>query len=299
MGRGAGLRLQRSGVRPRRPPRLRQARPRSARAHRRAVAHGRGRRPGLGGGSQGVRLGDVPAVSREGDRAAQAVRPVLPARGRGLRPPARRLRARHEDGGGARGVRRAEGGPRPAHRRDRRASRRRRRLVPDRRLPDRRAEARGGQDPRGLRLHRRLVAARRDRPPVRQPVGDGRHPADDEAPAEQPQLDLLLDARVRPRHLRVRRRSRLRAHAGGPRHVPRAPRVAEPHVGEPRRPQPAVLAALLPARAGRVLVAAERRRRGGVLPSRRTASSRRSSASRRTRRRTTSTSSSASSWSRR
>ena len=85
------------------------------------VPHSRDRRARLARGARGVRLVDVPAVPGEGDRAPTAVRGLLRACRRGLRHPPRRLRARHEDGRSAGGLRRAEGGPRAAHRRGRRA----------------------------------------------------------------------------------------------------------------------------------------------------------------------------------
>ena len=142
-----------------------------------------------------------------------AVRPVLRARGRGLRPPARRLRAWHEDGRGARGVRRAEGGARAAHRRDRRA----RGAVDDSFLAgefpiDAQKHVEGkiladfGFTADSWRLDETVhpFATRSGMDDIRLTT---RHHEDNM------QLDLLLDARVRARHLRVRRRPRLRAHA--------------------------------------------------------------------------------------
>ena len=83
----------------------------------------------------------------------------------------------------------------------------------------------------------------------------------------QPQLDLLVactsSATGSTSTASTATLARTTARA---RHVARLPRVPEPHVGEPRRPQPAVLAALLPARPGGVPGAALGRRRGGVLP---------------------------------
>ena len=126
-----------------------------------------------------------------------------------------------------------------------------------------------GDDPRRLRLHRRLLAARRDRAPVRHALGHGRHPADDEAPRRTTCSSIFSSMHEFGHGIYEYGGDRdLRAHAARPRRVARLPRVAEPHVGEPRRPQPALLAALLPARPGGVPVAAERRRRGGLLPRR-------------------------------
>ena len=76
-----------------------------------------------------------------------------------------------------------------------------------------------------------------------------RHPPDDALLRGQPRRALRDDARVRPRAVRARRRPRARAHAARARRLARPARVAEPHVGEHGRPQPAVLAPLLPAAA--------------------------------------------------
>src|SRR5207247_8455476 len=78
-------------------------------------------------------------------------------------------------------------------------------------------------------------------------------PGDDE-------VVLLDDARVRPRPLLAPAAAAPRAAADWRPLLTRHPRVAEPVVGEPRRPQRAVLAVLLPARAGGVPRAAARRR---------------------------------------
>ncbi len=63
-----------------------------------------------------------------------------------------------------------------------------------------------------------------------------------------PRRPLRDDARVRARPLRAPGRPGARALAARARRLARHARVAEPHVGEPRRPLAAVLAALLPAR---------------------------------------------------
>ena len=77
------------------------------------------------------------------------------------------------------------------------------------------------------------------------------HPADDELPRGQPARDPLVPARVRPRHLRAPGRPALHAHAARARRLGGVPRVAEPHVGEPRRPQPLDLEVLLSRRCSR------------------------------------------------
>ena len=66
-----------------------------------------------------------------------------------------------------------------------------------------------------------------------------RRPPDDDAPRGQHELAVRLHARVRTRALRVPGRPRALPHAARPRSVARRPRVAEPHVGEHGRPQPA------------------------------------------------------------
>ena len=110
------------------------------------------------------------------------------------------------------------------------------------------------------------MAARSDRAPVRERWRRRRHPHHDEVRADGPRVVLRDDARVRARALRAPGRARARPHAARRRRLARHARVAEPHVGEPRRPQPPVLALLLPAAPGTVLAAAGRRRRGDVVP---------------------------------
>ena len=152
---------------------------------------------------------------------------------------------------------------------------------------------------RALRLRPRLMAARPDRAPVRQLDRDRRHPADDPLPRDEPRRPVRLDARVRARAVRARRRPRPRADAARPRDVARHARVAEPPVGEPRRPQQPVLELLLPA----CCRSTSRRRSAEVelddwFASVNWVAALASSASRPTRRRTTCTSSCGSSSSR-
>ena len=94
------------------------------------------------------------------------------------------------------------------------------------------------------------VAARPDGASVRVRRRRRRHPDHDLLRPDQPRLDLRDHARVRPRAVRAPGRPGSRAHAARLGRLARPARVAEPHVGEPRRTQPAVLARLLRARAG-------------------------------------------------
>ena len=96
----------------------------------------------------------------------------------------------------------------------------------------------------------RRVAARPDRASVRERCRHAGHPAHDALLRGQPRRPVRDDARVRARALRAPGRRVARAHAARARRLARPARVAEPDVGEPRRPQPAVLAVLLPAAAG-------------------------------------------------
>ena len=81
-------------------------------------------------------------------------------------------------------------------------------------------------------------------------TGIDRHPHHDALLHRAPRRPLRDDARVRARALRAPGRPGARAHAARARRLARHARVAEPHVGEPRRPVAAVLAPLLPAAAG-------------------------------------------------
>src|SRR5207249_610805 len=97
---------------------------------------------------------------------------------------------------------------------------------------------------------------------------DQRHPDHDALHPGQPRGPLRDDARDRPRALRARRRPRARAHAARTRRLARPARVAEPAVGEPRRPQPSVLALLLPEPEGDVPGGARGDGARGLLPAR-------------------------------
>src|SRR5581483_4510400 len=143
-------------------------------------------------------LRDHAAASRAQPRAAPPVRRVLRADRRPVRRRPRRLRARHEDGGGRRDLRRAEGGAAAVDRLGRRV-RSRRRLVPARPLPPRCAAALLAVGARAVGDGPCLVAARQDRPSVRDLVRDQRHPPDDELPRGLAARDPLVPARVRAR----------------------------------------------------------------------------------------------------
>ena len=107
------------------------------------------------------------------------------------------------------------------------------------RLPDRRAARGRPGDRRGRWASTpSALAPRRRRPPVRRlAVGQrrARHLALRRA---QPDRPVRAHARGRPRPLRARRRPGARAHDARHRRLARRARVAEPAVGEPRRPQP-------------------------------------------------------------
>ena len=87
-----------------------------------------------------------------------------------------------------------------------------------------------------------------DRASVRLRHRRDRHPHHDALLHRRARGPLRDDARVRARALRASGRPVARALAARARRLARAARVAEPHVGEPRRPVAAVLAPLLPAR---------------------------------------------------
>ena len=117
------------------------------------------------------------------------------------------------------------------------------------------ARGRAG-DRADLRLRRRGLADGPRGAPVLPVAGPERHPRDQPLRPGRPERDLRRDARGRPRPLRARGRSRPCAHDARDRRLAGHPRVPEPAVGELRRPQPALLAALAPAPAR-----AHRRRR--------------------------------------
>src|SRR5581483_9323036 len=190
------------------------------------------------------RLPALPARARAQRRAAAPLRGLL-RRGRAVRRPPRRLRARDEDGGGASRLRPAEGGPRAADRGGR--PRRRGRLVPLRPVPAAGAAGARAHRPRPLRLPRGDVAHRPDRAPVRDVARHRRHPADHPLPRGRAERRLRRHARGRARDLRAQRRPGARANAALPRLLARLARVPEPAVREPRRPRPRLVALALAA----------------------------------------------------
>ena len=126
-----------------------------------------------------------------------------------------------------------------------------RRVLPARRLPAR-AAARVRRAPHRLaRVRRVVVAARPHRAPVLHVVLEPRRPAHDAVPARRPRVGLVVAPRGGARPLRARDRGRAAPLAARGRAVARRQRVAEPHLGEPRRPQPAVLGALVRSRSRR------------------------------------------------
>ena len=187
----------------------------------------------------------VPACAPEEPRSAQALHRLLRGRRRAVRHRARRLRARHEDDRGAAHLRLPQGAPGAARQGGRRAGAggEAREDVRHRRPEDLRARGRAR-----VRFHRRRVAPRPNGAPIRVGNRRDRHPHHNALLHRRPRRPLRDDARVRARLVRAPGRSVARAVAARARGVARVARVAEPHVGEPRRPVAAVLAALLPAR---------------------------------------------------
>ena len=145
------------------------------------------------------------------------------------------------------------------------------------------------------RLRRGRVAARSDRPSVLHLLLEPRRAADDTLQPGRSGIGLVDDARGGPRSLRARDRRLADAHAAQRRTVARSQRVAEPDLGEPRRPQPRVLDALVCAAAGDVPRPARRCRARRVRARDQPRRARADPASTPTRRRTGSTSSCASS----
>src|SRR6476646_2183748 len=111
-------------------------------------------------------------------------------------------------------------------------------------LSDRRAGSLLRSHSRDLWLRRGLVPARSDRAPVLHVLLAPRRPHDD-ALRERPRRSLVDDARGWPRAVRARHRRVPREDTARRLAVARTQRVAEPDVGEPRGPQPSVLAALV------------------------------------------------------
>ncbi len=124
-----------------------------------------------------------------------------------------------------------------------------RRLVPARLLrPGRAAPVRRARH-RDARVHGRCLAPRPDGASVLHLVLEPRRAPHDPLPPRRPRIDLVDAARGGPRSLRARDRRLADAHPARRRPVARRQRVAEPDLGEPRRPQPSVLDALVRAAA--------------------------------------------------
>ena len=189
--------------------------------------------------------------------------------GRPLRPAARRLRAGHEDGRHGDRPRRPEG----------RAAAARRRFSSARRASTTRFFASGSQPTSSApwsagcsgRLPMPGDSWRLDE--TTHPFQIGLSPTDVRLTTRYDEQDLearglLRAARIRARPVRERRRPGTRRLAARAAELARPARVAEPHVGEPRRAKPAVLAALLPVVRKVVPERARRHRPGGLLPRR-------------------------------
>ncbi len=178
---------------------------------------------------------------------------------------ARRLRAGDDHNRGARGVRRpASGLDRP-----RRASAGGRCVIPPRRVRPRGTARLRGARPAHPGLRGRRLAARPDRPPVLHVLLDPRRPTHHPLQPPRPRVDLVDPARGRSRTVRARDRRRAAANAPARSAVARAQRVPEPHLGEPRRAQQAVLGALVRTPPGDVPVTRRsraRRLRAGDQP---------------------------------
>ena len=224
------------------------------RAARRDDPRGGQRAPRLGRGAAERRLRLVPPLPADERRAQAPLHRVLRAGRPALHRAPRRLRAGHDDDRGARRVRDA------APRADRaRAQRPRgRRVVPPRVVRPRRPAALRGAGRRHARLRGGRLAPRPDRAPVLHLVLEPRRAADDALPAGRPRVGLVDAARGGPRALRPRHRRLADALDPQRRAVARDQRVAEPDLGEPRRPQPPVLDVLVRTIAGDVPRSARR-----------------------------------------
>ena len=221
---------------------------------------------GLGRGEGDVELRALPAgCSSATSSCGASTSTASSRRGRAVRRPPRRLRAGDEDGrGDARSSTRSSRRARAA---DRRAARPRgRRLVPHRRLPARRASVALAHEVVDLFGHRPdTLAHRPDRASVRV-----RRRLDDIRitthyyPDSLKSLFSTMHEYGHGLYSTSSREHLERLPIGGA-VLARDPRVAEPALGEPRRPQPAVLALLLSAPAGDVPGAARRRRARALL----------------------------------
>ena len=241
----ACLRLRRRQPDPRHPPRLGEGSSGACQAARGDDTGGSTWSPRLGRRPRPLGLRRVPAVPARERRPAAAVRRVLRAGGRQpLHGAPRRLRAGDDDGGRARGVRR----PRSRAQRPGGEGAGRRRLVPARRVRPGRAKGVRGTGRVHPRARAGRLAARPDRAPVLHLVREPRRTTHDPLPRGRSGVCLVDAARGRPRAVRVRDCRQPAAHTARGLAVPRLERVAEPHLGEPGRTQPPLLAALVPAR---------------------------------------------------
>ena len=259
---GARPRLRRREPDPRHAPRLGEGAPRAGRARRRLGARGREGARRLARGARGERLLGLPAGAPARARRGAALGRADGAGRLALRRLPRRVRARDDDRRGEGRLRRAAAGA------DRDRARRGRaggRLLPRGRLPGRAPAGVPRRDPPRLRLRGGRVPARPDRPPLRHVVLPHGHPDDDALQADEPARALGRDARGWTRADLPGRRPRARALAAVRKRVARARRVAEPLVGEPRRPLAAVLARPLPGAAA-ALPAARAGRPGDLVP---------------------------------
>ena len=250
LGRAAGVRLARGEPDPGRLARLGQGAPRPGRAARGHVARRVARPAGVGRGAQEQRLRRLRARrSARTSTCGSATSSASTALRRAVRRRSSTTTSRDEDRDGPPPVRLPEGAPGAA----------RARRSPSGTTPSGRRRARSRSSCRTASSSRccrssasTTTRGGSTRPCTRSPRGDGhqRHPRHDALLPAQPRRPLRDDARVRPRPLRAPGRRGARAHAARARRVARPARVAEPDVGEPRRPLAAVLARLLPAAAG-------------------------------------------------
>ena len=250
--------------------------------------------PGMGRSPAGRRLRRVPALPTDECRVETPLHRVLRAVRPALHGAARRLRARDDDDGGARGVRHAT----PCADRARPHGAPGRRLVLARSLRPRRAAAVRRAGSPDARVRARRVAPRSDGPPVLHVVLEPGRTTDDPVPAGRPRVDLVDATRGRSRVVRTRHRRLAHADAARRRTLARRERVPEQDVGKPRRPKQTLLGALVRTAPGDLPGAA---RRGGarlVHARNQPGGARASSASTPTRRPTRFTSSSGSSSSR-
>ena len=191
--------------------RLGEGAPGAARAARRDVALRRAREPGLGRGAQGRTTSrrSCPSCART-SICASATSTASRSKRRAVRHRARRLRARHDDEGGAAHLRLPEGAPGAA----RQGGRRRAAATTRSRASTFALDAQKTFElevVQRVRLHRRRVAARPDRASVRVRHRHHRHPHHDALLHRPPRRPLRDDARVRPRALRAPGRPGARA----------------------------------------------------------------------------------------